>query len=70
MHLLAITMSVKEIIANFEHPVVMAFGNPLLDVILTNDESNLLSKYNLKLDGQTELEDKVMEQLFADLPEE
>ncbi|XP_001599233.2 adenosine kinase-like isoform X2 [Nasonia vitripennis] len=70
MYLSATTLSVKEIFANFEHPVVMAFGNPLLDVILTDDENNLLSKYNLKIDGQTELEEKVMEQLFADLPEE
>lgn len=62
-------MSVKETIANFEHPVVMAFGNPLLDIILTKDENNLLEKYDLKIDGQMELEAKIMDQLFADLPE-
>lgn len=63
-------MSVKETIASFEHPVVMAFGNPLLDIILTKDDNDLLSKYNLKIDGETELEEKEMEQLIAELPDE
>ena len=63
-------MSVKETVANFEHPVVMAFGNPLLDIILKEDENNLLTKYNLKIDGATELEEKEMDQLIADLPDE
>ncbi|XP_014230925.1 adenosine kinase-like [Trichogramma pretiosum] len=63
-------MSVKDTIKGFEHPIAMAFGNPILDTILTTDDNDLLNKYNFKVDGQTELDDKEMEQLFADLPEE
>lgn len=60
-------MSVKEIIAKFEHPVVMALGNPLLDIILQNDTNYLCTKYNLAIDGQTELDDGEIEKLFKDL---
>ncbi|XP_058800713.1 adenosine kinase-like [Phymastichus coffea] len=63
-------MSMKEKIAKLQHPIVMAFGNPLLDVLIINDEDNLLTKYNLKIDGQTELDRKKIDQLFNDLPNE
>jgi hypothetical protein len=63
-------MSLKEIIANFEHPVAMAFGNPLLDVILSNDKNNLVSKYNLSFDAQIELKEKEINQLFTELTDE
>ncbi|XP_011501475.1 PREDICTED: adenosine kinase [Ceratosolen solmsi marchali] len=63
-------MSMKEIVANFKHPVAMAFGNPLLDVIISNDDNNLVSKYNLTLDAQIELKEKDINQLCAELTDE
>ncbi|KAJ8668287.1 hypothetical protein QAD02_009950 [Eretmocerus hayati] len=63
-------MSHKEIMSRFENPVVLAFGNPLLDIFLTNDENHLLSKYDLKVDEQKELDGELMDQLITELPEE
>lgn len=63
-------MSVKEAIANFEHPVVMALGNPLLDITIQNDTIDLCTKYNLAVDGQIELEEKEIEKLLKDSPDE
>ena len=65
-----VIMSVKETISTYDHPLVMAFGNPLLDIILTEDENDLLAKYNLRVDGQTELEEEEMEKLIQELPDE
>lgn len=60
----------RKTIARLDFPAVIAFGNPLLDilVILKNDE--LIKKYNLKIDGETELCEKKLQELIADLPSE
>ena len=63
-------MSLKKAISELPHPLVIGFGNPLLDVIIEGDENELLSKYDLKFDEQIELEEEAMEKLFADLPDE
>lgn len=60
-------MSVKDTIAQYEHPVVMALGNPLLDIIVQNNNNDLCEKYNLAIDGQTELEEAEIEKLLKDL---
>ncbi|KAL6425938.1 hypothetical protein ACFW04_008919 [Cataglyphis niger] len=60
----------RKTITRLDFPAIVAFGNPLLDilVILKNDE--LLKKYNLKIDGETELCEEKMQELIADLPSE
>lgn len=64
-------MSAKEKVGKLKHPIVLAFGNPLLDVIVVNNNErvgDLLNKYNLKVDGQAELDREEMDRLFDDLP--
>lgn len=60
----------RKIITRLDFPAILSFGNPLLDiyVILKNDD--LLKKHNLKIDGETELSEKKMQELIADLPPE
>jgi len=60
----------RKTIARLDFPAIIAFGNPLLDVlvILKNDE--LIKKYNLKIDGEMELCEKKLQELIADLPPE
>lgn len=60
----------RKAVARLDFPAIIAFGNPLLDiyVILKNDE--LIKKYNLKVDGETELCEKKLQELIADLPSE
>lgn len=60
----------RKTIARLDFPAIIAFGNPLLDilVILKNDE--LIKKYNLKIDGETELCEKKLQELITDLPPE
>ncbi|XP_012219629.1 uncharacterized protein [Linepithema humile] len=60
----------RKTIARLDFPAIISFGNPLLDiyVVLKNDE--LLKKHNLTVDGETELSEKKMQELIADLPPE
>lgn len=60
----------RKTIARLDFPAIISFGNPLLDiyVILKNEE--LLKKHNLEVDGETELSEKKMQELIADLPPE
>ncbi|XP_018339253.1 PREDICTED: adenosine kinase-like isoform X2 [Trachymyrmex septentrionalis] len=60
----------RKTIARLDFPAIIAIGNPLLDilVILKNDE--LIKKHNLKIDGETELCEKKLQELITDLPPE
>ncbi|EGI63114.1 PREDICTED: adenosine kinase [Acromyrmex echinatior] len=60
----------RKTIARLDFPAIIAFGNPLLDifVILKNDE--LIKKHNLKIDSETELCEKNLQELITDLPSE
>ena len=57
-------------------PAVIAFGNPLLDIIVRMKGleavhgAHLLNKYNLKIDGQSELSSDDMHALLDHLPQE
>ncbi|XP_033216717.1 adenosine kinase-like [Belonocnema kinseyi] len=57
-------------------PAVIAFGNPLLDIIVRMKGMeavhavHLLNKYNLKMDGQSELSADEMHALLEYLPQE
>lgn len=62
--------SLKEAIANLKLPAVVAFGNPLLDVVSTIQDDNLLEKYKLKVDSELELPEEIIQQILADLPTE
>ncbi|XP_033322449.1 uncharacterized protein LOC117218248 [Megalopta genalis] len=49
-------------------PVVLAFGNPLLDVCLHLKDKEFLNKYGLAEDGEVELPYKKIEQMLLHLP--
>lgn len=49
-------------------PVIIAFGNPLLDVYVFLKNKEFLKKHNLTEDGEMELSDDKMQELLADLP--
>lgn len=61
-------VQLKEALAKLETPAILAFGNPLLDTYVTLNSDNLLKKYNLTVDGETELPEEQMQELMADLP--
>ncbi|XP_043473272.1 adenosine kinase 2-like [Leptopilina heterotoma] len=64
-------MSVPSILRNCSQlPAVIAFGNPLLDIITRINGNDLLLKYNLKVDGQAELSTEETQQLLQELPPE
>lgn len=60
----------KKAIIRLDYPAIVAFGNPLLDILVILQNDDLLKKYNLKPDGETELCEKKMQELMADLPAE
>jgi adenosine kinase len=63
-------ISLQKTIARLDFPAIIAFGNPLLDIFVILKSDELLKKYNLKMDGETELCEKKMQELIADLPSE
>lgn len=64
-------MSVPSILRSCSQlPAVIAFGNPLLDIITRINGNDLLLKYNLKVDGQAELSTDETQQLLQELPPE
>lgn len=63
-------ISLRQAIALLDVPAVIAFGNPLLDIFVVLQDDDLLKKYNLKMDGETELCEKKLQELIADLPSE
>jgi len=63
-------ISLQKTIARLDFPAIIAFGNPLLDIFVILKNDDLLKKYNLKMDGETELCEKKMQELIADLPSE
>lgn len=60
----------RKAIVRLDYPAIIAFGNPLLDILVVLQNDALLKKYNLKGDGETELCEKKMQELLADLPPE
>lgn len=58
----------RKAIAKLEIPAIISFGNPLLDIYVTLKNEDLLKKYNLTVDGETELPAKKVQELIADLP--
>ncbi|XP_011861477.1 PREDICTED: adenosine kinase isoform X2 [Vollenhovia emeryi] len=60
----------RKTIARLDFPAVIAFGNPLLDILVVLKNDELIKKYNLKVDGETELCEKRLQELIADLPSE
>ncbi|XP_014212569.1 adenosine kinase-like [Copidosoma floridanum] len=66
-------LSLKEYIATQQHPLIMAFGNPLLDTIVINDNNRLkplMDRLRLEVDGIVELDRKQMQDIFKSLPED
>ncbi|XP_029174849.1 adenosine kinase-like [Nylanderia fulva] len=60
----------RKTIARLDFPAIIAFGNPLLDILVIVKNEDLLKKYNLKIDGEMELCEEKMQELIADLPPE
>ncbi|XP_012279852.1 adenosine kinase [Orussus abietinus] len=54
----------------FKSPVVVAFGNPLLDIIVTVEDDHLFKKFDLKEDDELELPEETVQQLISELPPE
>lgn len=62
--------SLQKAIASLKLPAVVAFGNPLLDVVVTIRDDGLLEKYKLKGDNEIEHPEDVIQQILAELPTE
>ncbi|XP_034935972.1 adenosine kinase-like [Chelonus insularis] len=60
--------SLQQVIKSLQLPAVVAFGNPLLDVVVTIRDANLLEKYKLQVDNEVELPEEIIQQILADLP--
>lgn len=60
----------RKTIARLDFPAIITFGNPLLDILVIVKNDELFKKYNLKIDGETELCEKKMQELITDLPSE
>ncbi|KAK0178521.1 hypothetical protein PV327_007403 [Microctonus hyperodae] len=60
--------SLQKAIASLQSPAVVAFGNALLDVVVTIRDDELLEKYKLKGDNEIEHPEDVIQQILADLP--
>lgn len=60
----------RKAIVRLDYPAIIAFGNPLLDILVILENDDLLKKYNLKVDGETELCEAKIQELIADLPPE
>ncbi|XP_008556442.1 uncharacterized protein LOC103577541 [Microplitis demolitor] len=58
----------EKVIATLQLPAVVAFGNPLLDVVSNIQDDNLLEKYKLKVDSEIELSEDIIQEILADLP--
>lgn len=47
--------------------LVVAFGNPLLDIVVNVPDNKLLEKYNIKPNDQKEISDKEIANLYEDV---
>lgn len=54
-------------LANVEFPAVVAFGNPLLDIIVHLDSDEILNKFNLKTDEQREVTPETIQEILAEI---
>lgn len=61
-------MSLKEVISSSNPPLVVAFGNPLLDYFITGEDESILAKRSLLADESTEVSQKDIVDLLTDLP--
>lgn len=48
-------METSKNLSNWEVPVIAAFGNPILDMYVVVENTELLDKFNLEPDGQKEI---------------
>lgn len=46
----------KSILSKWDVPVVAAFGNPILDMYVVVEGTEVLKKFNLEPDGQKEID--------------
>lgn len=60
----------RKAIIRLDYPAIIAFGNPLLDIFVVLQNDDLLKKYNLRMDGETELCETKIQELITDLPPE
>lgn len=60
----------RKAIIRLDYPAIIAFGNPLLDIFVVLENDDLLKKYNLRMDDETELCETKIQELIADLPSE
>lgn len=54
-------------LASVKFPAVVAFGNPLLDIIVHLDNDEILNKFNLKVDGQQEVSQEKIQEILAEI---
>lgn len=47
--------------------LVLAFGNPLMDISVTLKDSSILTKYGLLDDDQRELDSEVIDAILQDI---
>ncbi|XP_014487119.1 PREDICTED: adenosine kinase-like isoform X1 [Dinoponera quadriceps] len=60
----------RKAIVRLDYPAIISFGNPLLDIFVALESDDLLKKYNLRSDGETELCETKIQELIVDLPSE
>lgn len=60
----------RKAIIRLDYPAITAFGNPLLDIFVVLENDDLFKKYNLRMDGETEMCETKIQELIADLPPE
>lgn len=63
-------LSLKKAVKGLAVPAVVSFGNPLLDIVVTLENDDILEKYGLKVDGEVELPEEKIQDLLAELPPE
>ncbi|CAK9825108.1 Adenosine kinase [Anthophora retusa] len=58
----------RKAIAKLNFPTIVAFGNPFVDHYVRTRNKDLLEKYNLEVDRETELPEEKLQKLMLDLP--
>ncbi|CAK9809858.1 Adenosine kinase [Anthophora quadrimaculata] len=58
----------RKAIAKLNFPTIIAFGNPLVDHHVRTRNKDLLEKYNLEVNRETELPEEKLQKLMLDLP--
>ncbi|KYM92384.1 Adenosine kinase [Atta colombica] len=60
----------RKTIARLDFPAIIAVGDPLLDILVVLKNDELFKKYNLEINGETQLCEKKLQELITDLPPE